>query len=45
MEGVIIKCPLKRLFNNARDVIITSRTDVRGFPSDDGDDEMSVKSR
>ena len=41
-EGVIIECPLKRLFNDVCEVIITSRTDARGFPSDDDDDEMSI---
>ena len=28
-EGVIIECPLNGQFNNARDVILTSQTDVR----------------
>ena len=28
-EGVIIKCPLNGQFNNACDVILMSRTDVR----------------
>ena len=41
-EGVIIKCPLNGQYHDARDVILTSRNDVRGFPSDDDDDEMSL---
>ena len=41
-EGVIIECSLKRLFKDARDVIITSQTDVRGFPSDNDDDQMLI---
>ena len=40
-EGVIIEWPLNRQFHDARDVILKSRNDVRGFPSDDDDDEMS----
>ena len=37
-EGMIIECPLNHLFHDARDVIITSRTDVRGMNDDDDDD-------
>ena len=40
-EGIIIEWPLNRQFHDARDVILKSRNDVRGFPSDDDDDEMS----
>ena len=36
-EGVIIKCPLNGQFNDACDVILTSRNDVRGFAGDDDD--------
>ena len=39
-EGVIIECPLNGQYHNARDVILTSQNDVRGFRSDD--DEMSL---
>ena len=41
-EGVIIECPLIYLFHKACDVILTSRNDVRGIPSDDNDNEMSI---
>ena len=41
-EGVIIEWPLKRLFNDARDVILTSRNDVRGFAGDDNGDKMLI---
>ena len=43
-EGVIIEWPLNGQFHDVRDVISTSRNDVRGFPSDDDDDddEMSI---
>ena len=41
-EGVIIECPLIYLFHDARDVILTSRNEVRGIPSDDNDNEMSI---
>ena len=39
-EGVIIECPLIHLFHDARDVILTSRNDIRGI--NDDDDEMSI---
>ena len=41
-EGVIIESSLNGQYHDARDVILTSRNDVRGFPSDDEDDEMSL---
>ena len=41
-KGVIIEWPLNEQFHDARDVILTSRNDVRGFPSDDDDDEIGV---
>ena len=41
-EGVIIECPLIHLFHDARDVILTSRNDVRGMNDDDDDNEMSI---
>ena len=41
-EGVIIECPLNGQYHDARDVILTSQNDVRGFPSDDDDDKMSL---
>ena len=34
-EGVIIEYPLNGQFHDARDVILTSRKDVRGFAGDD----------
>ena len=34
-EGVIIECPLNGQIHDARDVILTSRTDVRGMNNDD----------
>ena len=40
-EGVIIECPLNGQFHDARDVILMSRNDVRGFADDD--DEPTVK--
>ena len=39
-EGVIIECPLIHLFHDPRDVILTSRNDVR--PLDDDDDEPTL---
>ena len=42
-EGVIIKCPLNGQFNDACDVILTSRNDVRGFAGDDDDDEPTLR--
>ena len=41
-EGVIIECSLIHLFYDARGVILTSRNDVRGIPSDDNDNEMLI---
>ena len=41
-EGVIIDWPLNRLFNNARDVILTSRTDVKEMDNDDDDPERTL---
>ena len=37
-EGVIIECPLNGQFHDARDVILTSWTDIRGMNDDDDDD-------
>ena len=34
-EGVIIECPLNHLFHDARDVILTSRNDVRQLDNDE----------
>ena len=39
---MIIKWTLHGQFHDARDIILTSRNDVRGFPSDDDDDEMLI---
>ena len=39
---VIIEWPLKRLFNNARDMIITSWTDAREMEDNDNDNEPSL---
>ena len=41
-EGVIIECPLIHLFHDARDVILTSRNDVRQLDDDDDDDEPTL---
>ena len=41
-EGVIMEWPLNGQFHNARDIILTSRNDVRGFPSDDNDDVQTL---
>ena len=41
-EGVIIECPLIHLFNDARDVILTPRKDVRQLDDDDDDDEPTL---
>ena len=41
-EGVIIDWPLKRLFNDARDVILTSRIDVMEVEDDD-DERMLLE--
>ena len=41
-EGVIIECPLNGQFHDARDVILTSWNDVRGFAGDDDDDEPTL---
>ena len=41
-EGVIIECPLIHLFHDARDVIITSRNNVRQLEDDDDDDEPTL---
>ena len=41
-EGVIIEWPLNGQFHDARDVILTSRNEVRGFPSDNNDDVQTL---
>ena len=41
-EGVIIECPLNGQYHDARDVILTSRTDVREMVDDDDDDEWPL---
>ena len=41
-EGVIIEWPLNGQFHDARDVILTSRTDVREMVDDDDDDEWPL---
>ena len=41
-EGVIIECPLNGQYHDARDVILTSRTDVREMVDDDDDDERPL---
>ena len=41
-EGVIIECPLIYLFHDTRDIILTSRNDVRGIPSEDNDNKMLI---
>ena len=41
-EGVNIECPLNGQFHDARDVILTSRNDVRGFAGDVDDDEPTL---
>ena len=38
-EGVIIECPLNGQFHDARDVILTSRNDIKGFAGYDDDDD------
>ena len=41
-EGVIIECPLNGQFHDARDVILTSRNDVRGFSGDDDEPTLET---
>ena len=41
-EGVIIEWPLNGQFHDARDVILTSRTDIREMVDDDDDDEWPL---
>ena len=41
-EGVIIECSLNGQYHDARDVILTSRTDVREMVDDDDDDEWPL---
>ena len=41
-EGVIIECPLNGQFNDALDVILMPRNDIRGFAGDDDDDEPTL---
>ena len=39
---MIIEWTLNGQFHDARDVILTSQNHIRGFPSDDDDDEMLI---
>ena len=39
---MIIEWPLNGLFHDARDVILTSQTDVREMDNDDNDDEPTL---
>ena len=41
-EGVNIECPLNGQFHDARDVILTSRNDVRGFSGDDDEPTLET---
>ena len=41
-EGVIIDWPLKRLFIDPRDVILTSRNDIRALADDVNDDVQTL---
>ena len=41
-EGVIIEWPLNGQFNNACDIILTSRIDVREMEDNDNDNEMLI---
>ena len=41
-EGVIIDWPLKRLFIDPRDVILTSQTDNRGLADDVNNDVQTL---
>ena len=41
-EGMIIESPPFHLFHDVRDVIITSRTDVREMEDDDDDPDLST---
>ena len=41
-EGVIINWPLKHLFYDARDIILTSQTDIREMDDDDDDPERTL---
>ena len=41
-EGVIIEWPLNGQFPDARDLILTSPTDVREMVDDDNDDEWPL---
>ena len=41
-EGVIIEWPLNGQFHDTRDVILTSRTNVRELVDDDDDDERPL---
>ena len=39
---MIIECPLNGQYHDARDVILTSRNDVRQLDDDDDDDEPTL---
>ena len=39
---MIIECPLNGQYHDARDVILTSRTDIREMVDDDDDDEWPL---
>ena len=41
-EGMIIECPLNGQYHDARNVILTSRTDVKEMVDDDDDDEWPL---
>ena len=41
-QGVIIQCPLNGLFNNARDVILMSRTGVSEMVDNVNDNEPPI---
>ena len=44
-EGVIIEWPLNGHFNDARDVVLTSRTEVRELDDDDDDPDRMLFSQ
>ena len=44
-EGVIIEWPLNGQFHDARDIILTSRTDVREMVDNHDDDEWPLEKR
>ena len=43
-EGVIIECPLNGQYHDTRDVILTSRTDVREIVDDDDEWPLVIHS-